>query len=109
MKKSFFLKTAFVFALCFAQFANAEGIRGRLDGVGPYGLYPVPGIAVTVASPGGRSAPVYSDYRGMYYMFGLRPGRYTLEIWAGGPQPMRFGIQVYRGQPMTDIAPIRVR
>lgn len=94
-------------ALC-AQALYAEAVRGRLDGMGPYGLYPVTGIAVTVSSSRGRSAPSYTDYQGMYYIYRLAPGPHTLEIWVSN-QPMLFPITVYPRQPMTDIAPIRVR
>ena len=101
----FLLLTLLVF---FAGTVNAEGIRGRLDGLGPYGTYPVTGIAVTVSSQMGRSSPSYSDYQGMYYIYGLMPGPHVLEIWIGY-QPMVFNIMVNPGQPLTDIAPIRVR
>jgi len=93
----------------FSSAANAEGVRGRLDGLGPYGPYPVTGVPVTVSSPLGRSSPAYSDYQGMYYIYNLTPGPYLLEIWLGGPEPMSFDVVVYPNQAMTDLAPIRVR
>lgn len=93
----------------FSSAANAEAVRGRLDGLGPYGLYPVTGVPVTVSSPLGRSSPSYSDYQGMFYIFNLVPGPHALEIWLGGPEPMIFDIIVYPNQAMTDLAPIRVR
>ncbi len=93
----------------FSSVVHGEGVRGRLDGRGPYGLYPVTGVPVTVSSQYGRSSPSYSDYRGMYYIYGLRPGPHVLEIWTGGPRAMTFNIMVYRNDPVTDIAPIRVR
>jgi hypothetical protein len=102
-----FLSCVMIFIL-FSQYSNAEGVRGRLDGVGPYGLYPVSGIAVTVLAPMGRSSPSYSDYQGMYYIYGLTPGPYTLEIWIGN-QPMVFNIMVIQGRALTDIVPIKVR
>lgn len=94
----------------FANTVSAENVRGRLDGVGPYGVYPVSRVAVTLFSQAaGRSSPAYSDYQGMYYIYNVPPGDYTLEVWAGGAQPMIFDIFVIPNRPVTDIAPIRVR
>lgn len=96
-----------------ASFANtvcAENVRGRLDGYGQYGAYPVPRVAVTLFSQTfGRTSPAYSDYQGMYYIYNVPPGPYTLEVWIGGPQPMIFNIYVTPNLQVTDIAPIRVR
>ena len=95
-----------------ANIADAENVRGRLEGVSTYGSYPVAGVAVTLLTQGRRSAPTYSDNQGMYYIYNVSPGSHILEIWAGGPEPMTFQIYVYEytpEQPVTDISPIKVR
>lgn len=99
-----------IIAICFfSGVVLGEGVRGRLDGMGTYGPYPVVGIPVTAFSVQyGTSNPSYSDNQGMFYIYGLRPGPHTLQIWLGGFQPMIFYIRVFPNQPLTDIAPIRV-
>jgi hypothetical protein len=89
--------------------ANAEGsiVRGRLFRVINGGSFRAPGIALTVFSPQmGRSSPAYSGPDGMYYLYNIPPGVYTLEVWVPN-SPMSYQIQV-DGQAYTDIAPIRV-
>lgn len=106
-KRYIFFIILFSFLLDIAQ---AAGVRGRLDGIGPYGAYPVTGVPVTVSNQfGGRSSPSYSDNQGMFYIYGLQHGQHTLEIWLGGPQPMILNIMVFGNLALTDIAPISVR
>lgn len=89
---------------------NAQNVRGRLDGYGPYGLYPAQRVAVTLFSPTfGRTTPAYSDYQGMYYIYNVPPGQHVLEVWANEAQPLTFNIFVNPNQLVTDITPIRVR
>ena len=104
------LLTALALFFLTSNLVFGAGIRGRLDGLGPYGPYPVAGVPVTVANPSmkWRSQPSYSDNQGMYYIYNLAPGSYVLEIWAGGPTPINFNIMVHN-QPITDISPIRVK
>ena len=104
---------AFVLCLVCAAFpANAATVRGRLDRVDGYGRhYPAPNIAVTVYDQQrGRSAPVFSDAQGMYYINGAAHGDYTLEVWwSSDPKqpPKTFSITV-NTEPFSDIAPIIV-
>lgn len=82
-------------------------VRGRLIRVGPQGTYPAVGVAVTVYSQqNGRSNPSYSGPDGMYYLYNIPPGSFSLQVWATKP-PMVFQVQV-SAQGFTDIAPIRV-
>jgi hypothetical protein len=105
-----FIICIFIFTSMISS-AYAEGVRGRLDGSGQYGAYPVPRIPVTLYSPAyqGRTPPVYSDYQGMYYISNVQPGQYVLEIWANETQPFTFNIIINPNQPVTDIAPILAR
>jgi|ERR1039457_1804587 hypothetical protein len=102
--------TTIIYFVVIATTAYAQNVRGRLDGRGPYGAYPVPRIAVTLSNPAyGRSAPVFSDYQGIYYFFNIPPGPHTLEVWVNPNQPIIFNIFVNPNQMVTDIAPILVR
>jgi hypothetical protein len=86
----------------------ASTVRGRLFRVFNGGSYPVQGIGVTVFNPRlGRSTPSYSGPDGMYYLYNIPGGAYTLEIWTTPNEPMTFQITVYE-IPFTDIAPIQV-
>ena len=107
---SSFLTPLVLFLALLAQpsVAGTSIVRGRLFRVVPNGQsFPAQGIAVTVVNPQlGRSNASYSGPDGMYYLYNIPPGFYTLEIWSSNP-PMVFQIQVY-DQPYTDIAPIQV-
>jgi len=92
--------------------SHAETVRGRLDYQSQYGTYPAADVPVTLYDGYSRlrSYASYTDYRGMYYFYGIRPGNYTLEIWDMGfrYEPIRYGITVYN-RPYTDIRPILLR
>jgi hypothetical protein len=89
-----------------SQLASASLLRGRL--VYPNGA-PAGGFAVTVYSQAmGRSAPVYTDATGMYYL-NVPAGPYYLEVWVSRDprvQPRVYPIQI--GEPYTDFPPIVV-
>jgi len=102
MKKILLITLLFLMALS----ATAGTVRGLLT----RGNYPAAAIAVTISSPNtGRSSPSVTGHDGMYYLFNVPPGYYTLEVWAYGVNqpPMTFNITVYN-QPYTDIPPVRV-
>src|SRR5262245_43359987 len=84
-------------------------VRGRVIRVTrPNQSYPASGIPVSVFSPQrGRSTFAYSGADGMYYLYNIPSGAFTLEVWVSKSDPMTFPIQVY-DQPYTDIAPIQV-
>jgi len=101
----------FVFGMSVAVNASAGAVRGQLLRVAPNGgRYPAAGVAVTVFRGDlGRSGAAYTGYDGMYYLYNIPPGNYTLEIWTGAQMPSAtYNIIVYN-QPMTDIAPIVIR
>lgn len=94
-----------------AHTAAAATIRGRLDRVAPNGYrYPASAVAVTAQSPYvGRSNPAFSAQDGMYYLYNVPAGYYTLEVWwSRDPRvpPAVYQIQVV--EPLTDLAPIVV-
>ena len=93
-------------ALTPAQEAEAQTVRGRI--VFPNG-YPANGAAVRVFNQRlGPSGFAYTTYDGMYYLNGIPPGDYELQVFFnGGPNTAR-PIRVFP-QPMTDIPPISLR
>jgi hypothetical protein len=84
-------------------------VRGRLFRVTPQGQsYPASGIAVSVSHPKyKRSSYVYSGADGMFYLYNIPAGAFTLEVWTSKGQAMTFKIQVYERE-YTDLAPIRL-
>lgn len=112
---SFFSKPFFpvAVALCgllLSARVDAQDVRGRLDGRGAYGLYPVSRVPVTLNNRlKKRTPPVYSDYQGIYFIKDVRPGIYMLEIWTSSDKPLTYRIVVRPDKPVTDIAPVQVR
>ena len=102
------LLTLLLASLAQSSNAGTSLVRGRLVRIAPNGqTFPAQGISVTVTNAqSGRSNPSYSGPDGMYYLYNIPPGSYTLEVWISN-SPMNFQIQVLN-QPYTDIAPIRV-
>lgn len=100
---------ALVIVLASAVAAEASTVRGKLERQTPYGPYPAQGIPVTVNHPDlGRSGTAYSGPDGMYYLYNIPPGSYTLEVWVyPNSPPWKFPIVVYN-TPYTDIPPITV-
>ena len=88
--------------------ASASTVRGRLYRLTPQGIVPASGIPVNVHNPSlGASGFAHSDAQGMYQLFNLPPGVYTLQIWVYPKKPIAFQITVYN-RPFTDIAPIQM-
>ena len=94
--------------LAFARTGHAASVRGRIDHAYSNGQrIPMTGVTVTVSQPGmGRSAPAYTDGRGMYYLQNIRPGIYNLEIWSPNSpgKPIVYRIRV--SDPYTDVPPV---
>jgi hypothetical protein len=88
--------------------ANAATVRGRIDRIYPNGAVgPAPGIAVTVYNGvSGRSAPAYSGQDGIYILYNVPPGDYSLEVWTSNV-PTVYTIRVF--DPLTDLPPISIR
>jgi hypothetical protein len=84
-------------------------VRGRLFRVTPQGQsYAAGGLAVSVTNTKyGRSSMVYSGADGMFYLYNIPAGQFTLEVWTAKNQALRFPINVYE-RPYTDINPIKV-
>lgn len=94
--------------LAFATLADAtaQTVRGRI--VFPNN-YPVNGAGVRVWHQNmGASNFAYTGYDGMYYLNGIPPGDYELQIFFNGSMQFRRPIRVFQ-QPMTDIGPIQLR
>jgi hypothetical protein len=69
---------------------------------------PAPGVAVRVWNPQmGPSGVSFSGQDGMYYLHGIPPGGYQLQLSVNGQLLPIWQIQVFL-QPMTDIAPYRL-
>src|SRR5262245_6437416 len=100
---------AIAFVLLFAGLADAGTIRGRLVHRSTQGDYPAKGIPVTAfRSEKGKSSPAYSGTDGMYYLYNLPAGTYTLQVWVyPNSAPLTFTITV-DDEAFTDIAPIIV-
>jgi hypothetical protein len=82
-------------------------VRGQLVRVNARGQFPAGSIQVILVHPQlGRSNPSYTGPDGMYYLYNIPPGVFTLQVWATNP-PLSFTITV-KAQGYTDIAPIRV-
>ena len=99
----------FVGLLLQSAVAGSSIVRGKLLRVTPQGQsYPAGGIGVSVTNTQhGRSSMVYSGADGMFYLYNIPAGAFTLEVWTAKNQALRFPIQVYE-RPYTDINPIRV-
>ena len=88
--------------------ANAAIVRGRVQRLYPNGVFPLPGIAVTLYNQAyGRTSAFWTDQAGMYY-FTVPPAVYYLEIWPiPGGQPVVFG-PFGVGEPGYDIPPVNI-
>jgi len=88
--------------------ANAAAVRGRVQRAYPNGIFPLPGIPVTLYNPAfGRTSAFRTDQAGMYY-FTVPPAEYYLEVWLiPGGNPLVFG-PFPVGEPGYDIPPVNV-
>ena len=87
----------------------AGTVRGRIERRDAYGrTFAAAYVQVTLYSQQqGRSSPAYTGVDGMYYLYNVPSGSYTLEVWVSPDRPLTYGIQVYN-QPYTDIPPILI-
>ena len=88
----------------------AGNVRGRVVRRGPQGDYPVGGVAIRVrqGANGGWSGTVYTGQDGMYYLYKIPPGQFTLFVYPRpNTPPLTFAVQV-SNQPWTDLAPVRL-
>jgi hypothetical protein len=84
--------------------ADAAIVRGRLL----HGESAAAGVSVTLLSKAnGSVAPaVLTAADGMYYLYNVTPGAYSLEVWTGGTAgtPTRYPVNVT--EPVTDVPAI---
>ncbi|HZI48474.1 MAG TPA: carboxypeptidase-like regulatory domain-containing protein [Pyrinomonadaceae bacterium] len=92
-----------------SAFTYAGTVRGRVDRRDGYGrISPAVYVPITLYQEGkGRSAPAYTGKDGMYYLYNVQPGTYSLEIWVSPNRPIVYTIYV-SDQSLTDIAPIQI-
>lgn len=98
--------------MALTQSAVAATVRGRLERRQPNGaVAPAAGITVTVFSQAaGRSRQVQTGPDGMYYIYNVRPGDNTLEIWTSrDPHAPPSARPIRVNEPTTDLAPIVVQ
>ena len=99
--------TLLSFLSAFSLQSVATELRGRVDGVHPYAPYPFPfggaRIDLYASSPQGTLlvSYAYTGGDGMYYISGIYPGVYTLQVNG----ILNFPLVVYP-QPYQDIPPI---
>lgn len=85
--------------------AAAQSVRGQVQFRNGY---PAAGVAVRVANARlGPSGMSYTGYDGMYYLNGIPPGDYRLEVYVNGHAVPPRQIRVFN-QPGTDIPPYRL-
>lgn len=85
-------------------------MRGKVVRGGPRGDYPAQGVAVTLVAADprlGESAKAYSSSEGLYYLYNVPPGRYSLQVWVTPRSVIQVPVNVGRG-PLTDVRPVRV-
>lgn len=87
-----------------ASSAGAATVRGSIvHQSGQPGRY----IAVRVAPAQGEpSAFVYSGGDGWYYLNGVAPGNYTLEVWVSEKEVVRTAISVQ--EPATEAPKVQI-
>ncbi len=93
------------------QVGDAQTVRGQVLW-GPN--QPAVGVPVNLFRPDlGPSGFSYTDQAGMYYLYNIPSGDYTLQIWAHpGAPAMTYSIVVlgtHPKRPFTDISPIMIR
>ena len=70
---------------------------------------PASGIAVLLNhAQKGPSSYVYTNSEGMYYLYNVPAGSYTLEVSVTSKKIQKYSIKVL-DQPYTDIAPVQIQ
>jgi carboxypeptidase family protein len=99
------LSILIVLLVAVSAFAAPTTVRGRVlaaDGT------PYPSAAVTLKSrTGARTAPVYTDREGMFYVANVAPGAYTMVVRTSRSEtPFSVSAQP---RAYSDVPPVRVR
>jgi hypothetical protein len=93
--------------------AGAADLRGRVDAVHRYSSTPFPahGVEVRLVSPrfGGAVGRARTGPDGIYYLYGISPGSYDLEVRRSPKEhPSVYALEV-RDVPQQDVRPILLR
>jgi hypothetical protein len=75
---------SFLIVLFIVIDVDAAILRGRLVRMVGGIQYPAPYLPVTILGALGESTPSYTGPDGMYYIYNVPPGEYTLRIWSDG-------------------------
>ena len=96
-------------AIAVAQAIAAAGtVRGQLYRMVNGKRVGANGIAVRLNNPKqGPSSSVYTNTEGMYFLYNIPPGQYTLEVTIA-KNVKKYQITV-ENKPYTDIAPIEIK
>jgi len=88
--------------------AAASTVRGQLYRMVNGKRVGANGIAVRLNHPQhGPSSSVYTNTEGMYFLYNIPPGQYTLEVTIA-KNVKKYQITV-ENKPYTDIAPIEIK
>jgi hypothetical protein len=106
MRIKLLLSVAIGAVLMFGSAARATDLRGRVDGFNPYTQLrgPLPGIAVALFAtyPNGQYVlvrQVVTGIDGMYYLVGVYPGQYILQV-GGLNYPLVVGVTQLQDVPI---------
>jgi ER membrane protein complex subunit 7, beta-sandwich domain len=89
--------------------AAASTVRGQLFRMVSGKRVGANGIAVRLNhAQRGPSSSVYTNNEGMYFLYNIPPGQYTLEVTITQKNVQKYRITV-EDKPYTDIAPIEVK
>ena len=91
-----------------AQVTTSSTVRGRIDRQGPSGTNPAPYIRITLYQENttNKLPTTYTGSDGLYYVRGVSPGTYILQVWLTPKTPYKsYRINV-TNTPYTDIKPI---
>lgn len=89
--------------------AAASTVRGQIYRMVNGKRVGANGIAVRLNHPQrGPSSAVYTNSEGMYFLYNIPPGQYTLEVTITQKNIKKYQITV-ENKPYTDIAPIEAK
>ena len=104
-----------VIALCAVAWQSgatasaASTVRGQVYRTIKGQKAPASGIGVRLNHPKqGPSSDTYTNSEGMYYLYNVPAGSYTLEVSVTSKKIQKYSIKVL-DQPYTDIAPVQIQ
>lgn len=105
--KNRFITAALLFIILFSSTIvyALTTVRGRVN----RGVYPAAYVQVTLWSQRiGRSAPTYTGQDGMYYLYNIPPGLYTVELWCYKTPRTYTKIRIPPNLRNYDIPPLQI-